>query len=106
MCVLSKVRLLIESIFRKHHSSKDTLIRVWNRQSLDLETTLRGHEGPVNAVGLQGDRLVSASGDGKMMLWDIPSGKRIRTFEGHDRGLACIEYKVGLMHPPDFVYYI
>ena len=36
---------------------------------------------------------MSASGDGKMMLWDIATGTRIRTFEGHDRGLACIEFK-------------
>jgi len=39
-------------------------------------------------------KKVSASGDGKMILWDIASGERIRTFEGHDRGLACIEFKV------------
>jgi WD40 repeat protein len=30
-----------------------------------------------------------------MILWDIASGERVRTFEGHDRGLACIEFKVG-----------
>jgi len=29
-----------------------------------------------------------------MILWDIDSGERLRTFEGHDRGLACIEFKV------------
>jgi F-box and WD-40 domain protein 1/11 len=69
---------------------------VWDRKTLELSTTLRGHEGPVNAVGLQNGKVVSASGDGKMMLWDIVAGTRIRTFEGHDRGLACIEYKVGL----------
>ena len=40
---------------------------------------------------------VSASGDGKMILWDIESGKRLRTFEGHDRGLACIEFKVSFL---------
>lgn len=28
-----------------------------------------------------------------MILWDIASGERLRTFEGHDRGLACIEFK-------------
>jgi hypothetical protein len=51
----------------------------------------------VNAVGLQGARVVSASGDGKMILWDVGSGARLRTFEGHDRGLACIEFKAGLI---------
>lgn len=29
-----------------------------------------------------------------MILWDTESGDRIRTFEGHDRGLACIDFKV------------
>lgn len=73
------------------------MIRVWDRKTLNLSTTLHGHDGPVNAVGLQGDRLVSASGDGKIMLWDIVSGERIRTLEGHDRGLACIDYQVCLL---------
>lgn len=67
---------------------------MWDRGSLELKCTLSGHEGPVNAIGLQGTRVVSASGDGKMILWDIDTGKRMRTFEGHDRGLACIEFKV------------
>ncbi|KAJ7823651.1 WD40-repeat-containing domain protein [Mycena leptocephala] len=78
--------------------SKDAAIRVWARDTLALHRTLRGHEGPVNAVGLQsGGRVVSASGDGKMILWDIASGERVRTFEGHDRGLACIEFKEDLI---------
>jgi F-box and WD-40 domain protein 1/11 len=76
------------------HSSKDTLIRVWNRTTYELHTTLRGHQGPVNAVGLQSGKVVSASGDGKMMMWDIKTVTKLRTFEGHDRGLACIEFKV------------
>ncbi|KAJ7326410.1 WD40-repeat-containing domain protein [Mycena albidolilacea] len=37
--------------------------------------------------------VVSTSGDRKMILWDIKSGERVRTFEGHDHGLACIEFK-------------
>lgn len=78
-------------------SSKDTHIRVWDRASLQPFQTLSGHDGPVNAVGLQDDKVVSASGDGKIMLWDIPTGERLRTFEGHDRGLACIEFRGDLI---------
>ena len=78
-------------IFR---SSKDTVIRVWNRKTLELYRTLKGHEGPVNAVGLETGKIVSASGDGKMILWDIECGQRLRTLDGHDRGLACIGFKV------------
>ena len=70
---------------------------MWDRRTLDLHCTLRGHEGPVNAVGLQGNRVVSASGDGKMILWDVTNGERLRTFDGHDRGLACIEFKVCIL---------
>ncbi|KAJ7747939.1 hypothetical protein DFH07DRAFT_1062639 [Mycena maculata] len=33
--------------------SKDAAIRVWARDTLALHCTLRGHEGPVNAMGLQ-----------------------------------------------------
>ena len=54
----------------------------------------------MNAVGIQGNRLASASGDGKMILWDMTTGDRIRTFDAHDRGLACIEFKVRLLHCP------
>ncbi|KAG9103748.1 hypothetical protein FRC07_009929 [Ceratobasidium sp. 392] len=73
--------------------SKDTLIRVWDRQTLEMHCVLRGHEGPVNAVGLQAGQVVSASGDGTMILWDIETGNRVRTFVGHDKGLACVEFK-------------
>ena len=67
---------------------------MWDATTGTLHRTLQGHEGPVNALGLERGRVVSASGDGKMMLWDVERGERMRVFEGHDRGLACIEFKV------------
>ena len=76
------------------NSSKNSLIRVWDRKTLKLAQTFSGHEGPVNAVGMQNGKVVSASGDGNLMLWDIETGMHLRTIEGHDRGLACIEFKV------------
>ncbi|KAG8981618.1 hypothetical protein FRB94_006685 [Tulasnella sp. JGI-2019a] len=73
--------------------SKDSLVRIWCRETLELYASLSGHEGPVNAVGLQGGRVVSASGDGRMILWDLATKERLRVFQGHDRGLACVEFK-------------
>ena len=81
------------AVIHIRHSSKDALMHVYDRKTLTLHTVLRGHEGPVNAVGLENGRVVSASGDGKMMLWDVETGKCIRVFEGHEKGLACIEFK-------------
>jgi F-box and WD-40 domain protein 1/11 len=104
-CVSRRFRPLHSAQQKPSYSSKDTLIHVWNRHTLHLHCTFRGHQGPVNAVGKEGSKVVSASGDGKMMLWDIPAcggsggGEMVcmtplRVFEGHDRGLACIEFKV------------
>jgi WD40 repeat protein len=73
------------------YSSKDTLINVYSRFTLALHAVLRGHEGPVNAIGFEGGGAV---GDGRMMLWDTGSGRCERIFEGHERGSACIEFKV------------
>lgn len=89
--------LVVYSMGLTPPSSKDGVIRIWERDSLEVHQTLRGHDGPVNAVCAEGGRLVSASGDGKLILWDIITGHRIRTLEGHDRGLACIEFKDGLI---------
>jgi F-box and WD-40 domain protein 1/11 len=32
-----------------------------------------------------------------MIPWDIDNGERLRTLEGHDRGLPCIEFKDDLI---------
>lgn len=101
--IASKV-LVLDAYSTWYCSSKDAVICVWNRQTQALHRTLRGHEGPVNAVGLEGGKVVSASGDGKMILWDIESGERLRTFEGHDRGLACIEFQVSGRDPPNVAF--
>ncbi|MBW0507239.1 hypothetical protein O181_046954 [Austropuccinia psidii MF-1] len=73
--------------------SKDTTIKVWDRNNGKLIRTIVGHSGPVNSIELcfATHRLISGSGDSTMKLWDIETGLLIRTFEGHLRGLACIK---------------
>ncbi|KAK2808516.1 hypothetical protein FQN49_008713 [Arthroderma sp. PD_2] len=72
--------------------SKDTTICVWDRETGQLVKRLLGHRGPVNAVQLRGDLIVSASGDGIAKLWNITSGLCIKEFASKDRGLACVEF--------------
>jgi small GTP-binding protein len=47
--------------------------------------TLKGHQGTVNSVAFdpQGVTLASGSGDGTVKLWEVGSGKLLRTLEGH-----------------------
>ncbi|KAF6767528.1 WD40 repeat [Kalmanozyma brasiliensis GHG001] len=88
--------------------SKDATVRVWRRAEMpmrDVETNdapaarapracmTFEHIGPVNAVDLQGNQVVSASGEGSMFLWDLETGQRKHTFRGHTKGLACIVFK-------------
>jgi F-box and WD-40 domain protein 1/11 len=72
--------------------SKDATVCLWNRQTGDFLRRLTGHRGPVNAVQLRGDLVVSASGDGIAKLWNLTSGLCIKEFPSRDRGMACVEF--------------
>ena len=72
--------------------SKDTTICLWDRSTGTLLRVLAGHRGPVNAVQLRGDLIVSASGDGVAKLWNAASGLCVKEFPSRDRGLACVEF--------------
>ncbi|KAL4810318.1 WD40-repeat-containing domain protein [Aspergillus unguis] len=72
--------------------SKDHTICVWDRHTGALVKRLLGHRGPVNAVQLRGDLIVSASGDGVAKLWNVASGLCVKEFSSKDRGLACVEF--------------
>ena len=72
--------------------SKDTTICVWDRESGQVLRTLTGHRGPVNAVQLRDELLVSASGDGIAKLWNLLSGSCAKEFSSEFRGLACVEF--------------
>ena len=74
--------------------SKDTTICVWNRHTGERRWRMSGHRGPVNAVQLRGDLIVSASGDGLAKLWSVTSGQCIKEFPSKDRGMACVDFSL------------
>ncbi|WP_433936853.1 TIR domain-containing protein [Sorangium cellulosum] len=63
-------------------------VRLWTGE----ERTLYGHTGGVNtcAISPDGQRIVSASADGTLKIWDLATGKLLSTLEGHSGGVtAC-----------------
>ena len=76
--------------------SKDNTICVWSRDGATFLRTLEGHRGPVNAVKLKGELVVSASGDTVVKLWNIRTGLCLKEFSRSSRGLACVEINLDL----------
>jgi WD40 repeat protein len=85
-----------DSTIGSRRSSKDTNILVHARAAPHgLLHRLDLHTGPVNALSIDKHTLASASGDGRVRLWDLRTGEFLRRLKGHDRGLACVSLKEG-----------
>ncbi|MCS7188781.1 MAG: caspase family protein [Bacteroidia bacterium] len=62
--------------------------------SFALQRVLRGHTRGVRGLAISPDQrtLASAGLDGKVMLWTIPEGLRIRTLEKHNEGVRAVAF--------------
>ncbi|MHB2017952.1 MAG: WD40 repeat domain-containing serine/threonine protein kinase, partial [Candidatus Xenobia bacterium] len=60
-----------------------------------MQHVLRGHEGPVLAVGLSRDDryLVSAGQDGQLLLWDVESGQLLTRAETDGTPQNCVAWR-------------
>jgi WD40 repeat protein len=57
-------------------ASEDKTLRVWNLMTGEIERTLQGHTGPVNAMAVtpNGRHVVSSSYDSTLRVWDLKDG--------------------------------
>jgi len=53
---------------------------------------LQGHNAAVNAVQIHGNKIVSASGDRSIKMWDILTGDCLAEFNQHNKGIACVHF--------------
>ena len=62
--------------------------------ALSVQRVLRGHTRGVRGLAISPDQrtLASAGLDGKVMLWTIPEGLRIRTLEKHTDGVRAVAF--------------
>ncbi|KAI9800639.1 MAG: hypothetical protein M1825_003961 [Sarcosagium campestre] len=57
-----------------------------------LLMTLKGHNAAVNAIQVDRDEVVSASGDRTIKVWSLQTGLVQTTIPGHNKGIACVQY--------------
>jgi WD40 repeat protein len=55
---------------------------VWDLKDHQCELILKGHNGDVNCLELQGNTLASGSGDSTVKIWNMSSGKCVSTLRG------------------------
>jgi F-box and WD-40 domain protein 1/11 len=70
--------------------------KIANRQIKPLQPytlimILDGHGAAVNAIQIDGDLIVSASGDRFIKLWRLADGSILKTLVGHQKGIACVQ---------------
>ncbi|KAF8350396.1 F-box/WD repeat-containing protein 11 [Amanita rubescens] len=74
--------------------SKDQTMRTYSFPDLVPQFVLSEHRAAVNAVSIYKNLIVSGSGDRSVKLWDLETGKLLRTYEDHhSRGIASIDFK-------------
>ena len=61
-------------------------------QQYSLLMALDGHNAAVNAIQIDQDQIVSASGDRLIKVWSVIDGRLINTLPGHQKGIACVQF--------------
>lgn len=66
----------------------------WKYGRCDLKV-FKGHSDSVMALQFDSQILITGSHDSTIKVWDIVSGKGLRTLTGHTRGIRCLQFDVG-----------
>ena len=77
--------------------SEDTQIIFWSIQKQEASRALRGHDSPISALcfAKKGEQLASGCNGGLIVLWDVSTGRKLRQFDEHIKGVGGITGESG-----------
>ena len=70
--------------------SEDATVKVWNRVSGKLQTTLVGHTAGVTEVAITDNTIISSSQDGTIRFWDLTTGEEKQILKEHNAAVDAI----------------
>lgn len=68
----------------------DTLVKIWDVESVRLLHSIRGHDGGVLSVSVVDNMAFTSSADGTVRVWGLPQGDSIECLHGHSDSVKCI----------------
>ncbi|MCO6010805.1 hypothetical protein NE236_38185 [Actinoallomurus purpureus] len=74
--------------------STDSLVRIWRTKDLAVERSLRTGQDQVIGISVSHDgRTLATAGSGRVIrLWDLRSGRLLRTFAGHPSSIRDVAF--------------
>lgn len=73
--------------------SKDMTIREWNLSTGMVERVFEGvHTGSVLSLCAHGDYIASAGSDWRVCVWEVGSGRLVKTLMDHHDNVLCVRF--------------
>lgn len=81
---------------------EDSRIDIWELTQQELFLTLRGHNGGVTGLQLNGNVIASGSYDGTVRLWSVLTGRCLHVFIEPDNFVRCVGFLGNYLACGDF----
>ncbi|TKR73969.1 hypothetical protein L596_021204 [Steinernema carpocapsae] len=76
---------------------RDNTIKIWNRETLEMERVLQGHTGSVLCLQYDDHVIASGSSDATVRIWDVTTGDQLNTLIHHCEAVLHLRFQNGMM---------
>eukprot|EP01133_Synstelium_polycarpum_P007577 gene7577-8867_t len=72
--------------------SRDKTLRIWNNNESEWKctSTLQEHTAEITCLEMKRNTILTGSYDSTMIMWDVRTNKKIKTFTGHSQNVLSI----------------